>query len=182
MISSVLRNRTGAAAIEFAIMMPIFLLIVVGVTDLGGMLFTHYQLEQAVAAGAEYAAVNASSVNSTSGGTLASSIATLIENANGNGWANDDVVINNGPSVSVTNGSASSSGTASNADNCYCPSGSPPNWSWGSSATCGSTCAAGNNSGKFVTITATATYTPLLTAFNLVQTTTLRQSVVVEAQ
>ena len=178
-----IRARGGAAAIEFAITVPVILLIMVGVTDLGGMLYMHYQLETAVAAGAQYAAINTSSVNSTSGGALASSIATVIANANGNGWANDAVVVNNGPAVTMTSGTATTSGTASNADSCYCPSGSPPNWTWGSAATCGSTCSDGSTAaGKYVTITASATYTPLLTAFNLINTSTLTQSVVVEAQ
>jgi len=91
----------GLAAIEFALVVPVFLLILVGAVDLGGMLYTSYQLETAVAAGAEYAALNGSNVNSTSGATLASSIAGVVENANGATWANDSVVVNDGPSVKM---------------------------------------------------------------------------------
>ncbi|HEY5046448.1 MAG TPA: TadE/TadG family type IV pilus assembly protein [Rhizomicrobium sp.] len=170
----------GLAAIEFALVVPVFLLILVGAVDLGGMLYTSYQLETAVAAGAEYAALNGSNVNSTSGATLASSIAGVVENANGATWANDSVVVNDGPSVTVTAGVVSSGGTASNANSCYCPTGSPPNWVWGSAATCNSICATGGQAQQFVMITATRAYTPLLSTFGLIKNGTLSQNATVE--
>jgi len=181
-LAALWRSRTGIAAIEFAFVVPVFLILLVGAVDLGLMLFEDYKLEQAVAAGAEYAAVNPTDVNSTNGPTLASSIAATVESANGTAWANDVVVVNNGPTVTVTNGTATSSGTNSNADSCYCPTGSPPNWTWGSAVTCGSACGAGATAGKFVTITATAPYTPLLTAYGFIHSATLRQSATVESQ
>jgi Flp pilus assembly protein TadG len=176
------RSRSAIAAIEFAFLMPVFLILFVGIVDMGMMLVQDYRLDQAVAAGEEYAAINAASVNSTSGATLASSIATTVESANGNAWANDTVVVNNGPSVTVTSGSATAAGTASNADSCYCPTGSPPNWTWGSAMTCGASCSGSGTAGKFVTITATASYTPLLNLYNFIHNGTLRQSALVETQ
>lgn len=176
------RSRAGLAAIEFALIMPVFLILLVGAVDMGLMLFEDYKLDQAVAAGAEYAAVNPSNVNSTNGASLASSIATTVEDANGTAWANDVVVVNDGPTATVTNGSLTSSGTASNADSCYCPTGSPPNWTWGSAMSCGASCSGSGTAGKFVTITATANYTPLLRLYGLITAGTLRQSATVETQ
>jgi Flp pilus assembly protein TadG len=181
-LASLWRSRDAIAAIEFAFVMPVFLILLVGVVDFGMALLDDYRLDQAVAAGAEYAAVNAADVNSTSGATLASSIATAVEDANGTSWANDVVVVNDGPTETVTNGTATASGTAANANNCYCPTGSPPNWSWGSSATCGSTCSGGGVAGKFVTIAATVTYTPFIGLYNFIGTKTLQQNTVVETQ
>jgi Flp pilus assembly protein TadG len=176
------RMDSGLAAIEFAMLVPVYLLILVGAVDMGGMLYTSYQLETAVAAGSEYAAVNSTSVNATNGATLASSIAGIVENANGSAWANDTIVVNNGPSVTVTSGTAASGGTPSNAGNCYCPTGAPPNWAWGSAATCGSSCAGGGQAGKFVTITASVAYSPLLSTFGLIKNGTLTQNATVEVQ
>jgi Flp pilus assembly protein TadG len=176
------RCNQGLAAIEFAMLVPVYLLILVGAVDMGGMLYSSYQLESAVAAGSEYAAVNAANVNGTSGTTLASSIAGIVENANGSASANDTVVVNNGPSVTVTGGSVSSGGTATNANSCYCPTGSPPNWSWGSAATCGSTCGSGGQAGKFVTITASVAYSPLLSTFGLIKNGILTQNAAVQVQ
>jgi Flp pilus assembly protein TadG len=180
--AAMLRSRSAAAAIEFAFIMPIFLILFVGIADVGMMLLEDYKLDQAVAAGAELASVNASSVSSTGGATLASNIASTVESANGTAWANDTVVVNNGPSVTVSNGTASSGGTAANADSCYCPTGSPPNWTWGSAMTCGASCSGSGTAGKFVTITATAPYTPLLTLYHVISSSTLQQSAVVETQ
>jgi Flp pilus assembly protein TadG len=179
---SLCRTQDAIAAIEFAFVMPVFLILLIGVVDFGMALVDDYRLDQAVAAGAEYAAVNAGDVNSTSGATLASDIATAVEDANGTASANDVVVVNDGPTETITSGTGTASGTASNANNCYCPTGSPPNWTWGSSATCGSSCTGGGLAGKFVTITATAAYTPLIGFYNLIGTSTLQQSAVVETQ
>src|SRR5579862_1781790 len=114
-LTSLLRARDAIAAIEFAFMTPVFLAVFVGMVDLGMMLFQDYQLDQAVAAGEQYAIVNASSVNSTNGAALAASIATTIENANGTAWAGDVVVVNHGPTMTISGGSGSPSGTAANA-------------------------------------------------------------------
>jgi len=82
----------------------------------------------------------------------------------------------------VTGGSASSGGTATNANSCYCPTGSPPNWSWGSAATCGSSCGGSLQAGKYVTITANVTYTPLLSTFGLIKNGILTQNAAVQVQ
>src|SRR5580692_477499 len=52
----------GIAAVEFALLAPIFCLLMAGVIDLGGVLFTKFQLDAAVTAGANFAQVNASNV------------------------------------------------------------------------------------------------------------------------
>src|SRR5262249_35132117 len=125
---------------------------------------------------------NVGGVNSTSGASLATSISNVVANANGAGWEDGTIVVNNGPAVTVAGGSAASSGTASNADNCYCPSGSPSSWSWGSSKTCGSSCTGGGVAGKFVTITASRSVTPLFPTFGFVQNGTISRSALVETQ
>ena len=178
------RNNRGIAAVEFAFIVPVFLILLMGAVDISQMLLAYYRLDQAVAAGAQYAVLNASNVNSTNGSSLASNIANVVANANGTASANDTVVVNNGPAVTVTNGSSSSSGTASNADSCYCPTGSPPTWTWGSSKTCSSNCDGGvvGQSGKYVTVTASVAYTPILKIYTFINNSTLTQSAAVRTQ
>jgi hypothetical protein len=53
---------------------------------------------------------------------------------------------------------------------------------WGGAATCGSTCAGGSQAGKFVTITGSVTYTPLLSTFGLIKNGTLTQNATVQVQ
>lgn len=174
---------SGIAAVEFAILVPVMLILLMGATDLGQMLFGYYKLDQAVAAGAEYAALNATKVNSTNGPALATSIATVVESANGSAWANDTIVVNNGPTVTMTGGAAVSSGTATNADSYYCLTGSPGSWSWGTAYATQASCAAGGGTaGKFVTVTATYAYHPVLKIYTFITDSTLTQSSAVETQ
>jgi Flp pilus assembly protein TadG len=170
------------AAVEFALFLPLFGLLVAGVVDLGGALWIKFKLDSAVTAGANYAQLNASNVSSTNGQALANSIATIVESSEGSSWANDTVTVNDGPATAVTSGSATTSGTASNADACYCPTGTATSVTWGSSATCASSCAAGGYAGKFVVITATQTYTPIFTSYGIVQNDTITASSMVQVQ
>lgn len=183
--SLLFKSRSGIAAIEFAFIVPILLVLLMGAVDISQMLFAYYRLDQAVAAGAQYAVLNAANVNSTSGATLASNIATIVSNADGSAWANDSVVVNNGPSVTITNGNSQSSGTLANADSCYCPSGTAPSLTWGSAVICSMACGAGSNaglSGKYVTVTASVAYTPILQIYPLFNNSTLTQSQAVQTQ
>jgi hypothetical protein len=144
------------------------------------LLYSYYRLDQAVAAGAEYAALNAANVNATQGAALATAIATAVESANGTAWANDTVVMNDGPSETVSNGKAMSGGTAANANDYYCLTGSPPNWSWGTGYTSQQSC--GGGAGKFVTVTASYNYVPLLKIYGFLVNTTLKQNAAIQVQ
>jgi Flp pilus assembly protein TadG len=178
------RERHGMAAVEFALFATIFLTIFASIVDIGGALYGEFQLESAIAGGAQYAIANAANVDSTNGPTLASDVANIVANGNGNGWADVTVVVNNGPTVTITNGTPSTSGTPSNADKFYCLSGTPPNWTWsGSTTTPGTACAGGGVTGAYVTITATRAVTALFpVSFGHLQNGTISQNAAVETQ
>ena len=94
------------------------------------------------------------------------------------------MVVNDGPSTTVSGGTPSSGGTASNADLCYCPTGTVGAFTWGSSATCGTACPGTNTgfAGKFVTITASRAYTPIFSTYGIVQNNTISASAAVQVQ
>lgn len=184
-LRTLLRGKTedaGVAAVEFAFLVPALAILFAGVVDVSQMLHAYYQLDQAVAAGSQYAVLNAANVTSTAGASLASSLATVVEDANGTAWTNDTVVVNNGPAVTVTNGKATSSGTAANADNYYCFGGSQMNWTWGTGYTTQTNCSGGGTAGKYVTITASYSYVPLVPIYHVFTSTTLHQSAAVRVQ
>ncbi len=114
--------------------------------------------------------------------SLASNIATVITTSNADAVASGTVVVNNGPRVAVTAGTSSSSGTATNADSCYCPAGSPTSWTWGNAVTCGNDCPGGGLAGKFVTLTLGYSFTPLLSSFGIVQDGTITAGAMVQTQ
>ncbi len=152
-------QKSGASAVEFALMAPVFCLIFAGVGDFGGALYAKFGLDGAVSAAANYALLNAANVNSTAGASLASNVATILGSARAADWATGSVVVNNGPTASIdSSGTVTSGGTVSNANNYYCPTGSGASVAWGSSMASGSNCTGGGIAGKFVTIVAHRTY------------------------
>jgi Flp pilus assembly protein TadG len=176
-LACLLGARRCVAAVEFALLAPTFVLLFAGIVDLGNALWTWCRLEEAVAAGTDYAlvngGVNSNYVTAANGQDLASYIAGIVANSAKVGTyltpANVTVVVNNGPTTTVTNGVPANSGTPANADSYYCPTGSPPTWSWGSAyGTAGTACTGGGKSGKFVTITASYTFTPFFASYAFV--------------
>lgn len=174
-------DRRGSAAVEFSLLLPVFALLLVGTIDFGGVVFTKFQLNSAVTAGANYALVNATSVSSSSGTSLASSIAGMM--GIGGTSTTATIVVNNGPTATRSSGATSTGGTASNADSCYCPTVSGTTVTWGSAQTCGASCASGGGiAGKFVSIVAQQTYTPSFSNYSIVSNNTITSRVVVQAQ
>jgi Flp pilus assembly protein TadG len=160
------RENDGVAAVEFAIYGAVFLTIVAATVDIGLLLFTQSELDAAVTAGAEYAANSAALVASNPSG-LNTSISHIVKNANGSSWAT--------PAVNVNNSNDSTG--------CYCPTGSPGNWNWGSTVTCGSSCTGGGVGGQFVTITATRSISPIFSSFGFFPSgTTISSNALVETQ
>ena len=88
-----LGDRSGVAAVEFALISPTIILVLVGLIDLGGMLYTRFQLDASLSAGANFAMVNANSVNSTSGASLASTLAGLVSSGQSSNWAISSVTV-----------------------------------------------------------------------------------------
>lgn len=178
-----LADRGGSAAVEFSLLLPVFCLLLVGSIDYGGVVYTKFRLNAAVSAGANYALVNASSVSSTGGTSLASSIASIMGLSSTSATTSATIVVNNGPTATSSGGTTTPSGTASNADSCYCPTISGTTITWGSAQTCGATCASGSGiAGKFVSIAAQQTYTPSFSNYGIVASNTITSWAVVQAQ
>ncbi len=157
------RGNDGVAAIEFAMVTPVFVLILAGTADLSGLVIAHFRLETAVAAASNYALLNNAEVSSSDGASLASNVASI---AAATASTSATVVVNDGPTATVSGGTTTTSGTAGNADLCFCPTGTPTSVTWGTSLTCGSACAAGGTAGKFVLVTASYTYSAIFTSYN----------------
>jgi Flp pilus assembly protein TadG len=160
-----LANRDGAAAVEFALLAPLLALILAGAVDFGGVVFQRFNLDNSVSSASNFALNGKASVNGTSGATLASTLGTILTSA---GTTSGSVVVNNGPTVTISNGAASTPSNSTSADSCYCPARSGSTITWGSAATCGSTCGTGGKAGKFVVISASRSYTPLFSNYGFI--------------
>ena len=92
--------RRSIAAVEFALLAPVFIIVLAGTVDLGFAIYTWSRLQGALAAGANYALMNPGAVNHTSAATLAQKLSTLVANSNtnaGDAPATVTVTVNNGP-------------------------------------------------------------------------------------
>ena len=175
-------GNAGAAMIEFAIIAPIFCLLIAGMVDLGIVLITKSRLDNAVSSASNYALVNASNADSVNGAGLAGAIASIVSSSRGPGWADSIVVVNNGPSAAIINGTPALGGNPVDADSCYCPIGSPPDWTWGAAVPCGSDCPGGAMAGKFVTIRASRAFHTLFFNYGIVRDGAIATSALVQVQ
>jgi Flp pilus assembly protein TadG len=177
------RQRSAVAALEFALIAPTFIMAFAGVVDVGTALLVRMRLEATIAAGENYAllAANISKIGTSNEATLASNIATIVTGSTG-ATADATVVVNNGKNVTVVAGTATPGGTASTPSQCYCPTGAPSGWTWGSAVTCGSACTGGGTAGKFVAITASFNYTPFFASYGFVSNGAITAGALVQAQ
>lgn len=184
LLRAIRKDAAGIAAVEFAILSPLFGVVLAGAIDFGGLLYTKYNLDAVVSSAADYVLVNAASVDSTEGQSLANSIASIIASGGQSNWANATIVVNNGPTATMATGSNSvtTSGTASDANSCYCPTVGSSGVSWGSATPCGNSCPTGNLAGKFVYISASATYSPVFSTFGIVKNGAVSIAALVQAQ
>ena len=176
------RDASGVSAVEFALVLPVLALILVGVLELGTILYQRFEIDGAMAAGANYALVNASDVSAENGASLANRIAAVINAGAGAMWADSEVNVNNGVRLLVESGTPAQSGTPANADACYCPTGTARNLTWGAAQACGNPCPGGGMAGKFVRISLSRNYTPLFASYGIVEDGTISVATLVQAQ
>ncbi len=179
---TLLWRRDATAAVELAILAPVMLILLAGVVDFGRMYREEIELSSAVAAAAEYALINGSGVTSAGAAGLATTISGIVANSNGAAWANTTVTVNDGATNAIAKGVVTASGTAANANSCWCPTGRPASWNWGVAAACGTPCAGGTLAGKFVSIAGTRTFTAIFTSYGLISNNSLSQSTIVQTQ
>jgi Flp pilus assembly protein TadG len=178
-----LQRRHGTAAVELALIAPMLLTLFAGIIDFARVFDQEIALSGVVASAAQYALLNVASINSSSAASLAATLSGIVANSNGAAWAGATVSVNDGATSTVASGSTTSSGTAANANSCWCPTGaSSAAWAFGTAATCGSACAGGTLAGKFVTIAGTRTFTAIFGNYGLISNRTLHQSTIVQAQ
>lgn len=83
-----LRHEDGQSMVEFALILPVFLLILCGIIDFGWLFYNQLSLNNACREGARYAVVN------TAEGANTQAIIEHIENTTTTVFANDGVNIN----------------------------------------------------------------------------------------
>ena len=179
--ATIARSTSGSAAVEFAMVVPIFLMLLVGVIDLGGALFVRFRLDAAASSTASYALTKAAEVNAATGNNLAETLAKVARNDAGINAASVVVTVNNGPVATASgSGAVASSGTPAPADQCYCPQAAA--FSWGAAATCKAACSGGGIAGKFVRVVISRTYDALFSNYGLIDDGTITVTTMVQTE
>ena len=78
------RTTDGSVAVETAIFAPVFLVMILGITDLGAGMFVKMTVNAAAQAGAAYAAINTNSTCASLTGACLSGIETAMDDAANN--------------------------------------------------------------------------------------------------
>jgi Flp pilus assembly protein TadG len=163
-------ERRATAAVEFALVSPVLLVLLMFVIDFGMYLYASLQLSNAVSAGAEYALVNGQSVQPYSACTGVASPCpyfTVSKNNNSpNLRDNIQTIVQQATSPALTATPTvyynTSSTTAGDTDtvyyNSYCPSSTatPDNQTATTNA-----CADGTQPGSYIAIVASIPYSPI---------------------
>lgn len=158
--------RSGTAAMELALVMPVLVPMILGITDLSFAYEDQLQLTAVINAGAQYAFKQGQNATMESG-TLVTNVTALVTGA----MANASLP---GAQVTVTlNDGLDATTMKMGSPTCYCLN------VWAASATCGSICADNSTAGVWLTITASFTYTPILSFAAMVIPNPLSQSVTV---
>lgn len=175
-----LADKQGGAAVEFGILAPLMTLVLAGLIDLGSVVFVKFRLDSAVAAGANYALVRSDSVNASDAIGLATTIAAIV--TDGGTSTSATVVVNGGPTVTVSQGAFAASGAAGSADSCFCPTVASGAVSWGSAVSCGSACPTGGLAGKFVQISVARSHAALFSGYSIVTNGAITTHTIVQTQ
>ncbi len=110
LVRGAIRDRRGAAAIEFGVVLPLLAMLVISAADVGLGVYRKMQVEDAAQAGAEYAIKHGFDANAISTAVLAATNASTISSS---------------PAPVQFCGCANASGVSATTCGGVCPSGAP---------------------------------------------------------
>lgn len=142
------RRRAGSAAVEFAIVFPLVLLILAATVDLGFAYYQKSRVGSAISAAAYYAVRNGSTLSSANADLMRVTLESIVRSTLG---MSTNITV----SILINN-----STNALDASSYYCVSGYPPTYT--STGLTPASCSSNLTSGKFVTIRVTEQLQPLI--------------------
>ena len=159
---NLLRDRAGVAALEMALVAPVYVTLLIAAVDLGAAVLCKAQIERALAGAAQYASIagQANKLSSTAIATNTQAYAAAVHSPF-LGRAAVTAVVNNNAGTTATC-CPGTSWTCSTASNFTCSDGSPP--------------------GVYLSVTAKYPFKPLFATDQLLTGTTLTDSIVVRLQ
>lgn len=142
------RHRAGAAAVEFAVVFPLMLMIFAATVDFGFAYYQKSRIGSAISAAAYYAVRNGNTLSAATAPVMQATLQSIVRSTLGTSTSiTVSVLINN-------------STNPLDASNYFCVAGYPPVYT--STGLTPASCSGNVTSGKFVTIHVTEQLQPLI--------------------
>jgi Flp pilus assembly protein TadG len=142
------RQRAGSAAVEFAIVFPVMLLILAGTVDLGFAYYQKSRVSSAISSAAYYAVRNGRTLSAANADLVRVTLESIVRSTLG---MSTNITV----SILINN-----STNAVDASTYFCVAGYPPVYT--STGLTPASCSGNVTSGKFVTIRVTEQLQPLI--------------------
>lgn len=143
---SFLTREDGVSAIEFAILTPIFILVLIAIVEFGSAILIRIEINSRISSISNYFTISGQR-------TYPEDLISELLNAHGGAAIqNISLNINNSIFSELGNGGFQYNSTSTPPSNCYCPSGAQDNITWGSPVSCGNTCPSGSRAGRYVLV------------------------------
>lgn len=156
-------DTSGVSATEFAILAPVFFVILAGIVDIGFTLYSKFRMESQVSAVANYTMTSKNIPTSNSEEDYKNFVTPLVciavNSENNNDIQSlDKIQINFNDIYNIIWTSGTCDNFSSTFDRrtddkppyCYCPTRDASTITWGSRETCGSPCSDGSRAGKYL--------------------------------
>ncbi len=168
--SMVRRDVSGVAAIEFALIGPVLMLIMAGAGDIGLAVMSRMQVNEGVSAAANAALMSGAGLSGASADATATALAKILQRTRG--LASPDatyrITFNGGRTYDFRGGQGVASGAASAADECRCPTLANGVIAWGAKVACNTPCSNKSLAGRYVSIEVTRPYRPLFAQYGFI--------------
>jgi Flp pilus assembly protein TadG len=154
----------GVSGVEFALMAPVFLILLVAAVDFGTSIYERTRIEDAAQASMTYAMGRGQSLDTSKNAETAQNLERILRARLGDGILSS-VDVNNGAKRSYNGTQSTPTGTAAQGGLCYCPSLGSGGVNWGTSVACQASCPGGGTSGKFAFISISKPFSPVFGFF-----------------
>lgn len=179
-VTSFWRDRSGNAAVEFALIAPFFALILTATFDIGAIIREKFTLDAQISAAASFGQMTGRSVADDGADAYARRVVAILSDDSTTQEAT--VIFNNALSASLKGGTVSTTNSSGEVAQCYCPSRTDDTITWGTARTCLTPCGDGSKAGRFIELGASTPYISLFGGYGMTRDGTISTTAVVRME
>jgi hypothetical protein len=173
-------DEAGSPAVEFALIAPVFLLILTATFDIGSIIHKKFSLDAQVSSAASYSQNLGAQIVDGGAADFASAVATLA--ANGKTSVDTKIILNNAMSATFVAGGMTTTDSSGIISQCYCPARVNEAIQWGAPKTCRAACTDGTVAGRFIEIHASTPYISLFGGLGIAEGSKISVSSVIRIE